>query len=122
MSHNPVNLGFRFVLEVVALVAIGYWGWSLSVGPLRYLLALGFPLLAAAAWGVFRVPGDTSASGKAILPVPGILRLILELAFFALAAWGLAQTGWSTLAMILAAAVALHYALSFDRITWLLRH
>ncbi|MBN2245139.1 MAG: DUF2568 domain-containing protein, partial [Candidatus Aminicenantes bacterium] len=38
-----------------------------------------------ALWGTFRVPGDSSSSGKAPIPIPGFLRLFLELVIFSLA-------------------------------------
>jgi hypothetical protein len=50
------------------------------------------PLLAATAWGVFNVKGDPSRSGKAPVPVPGIVRLLLELAFFGSATLALFQS------------------------------
>jgi hypothetical protein len=121
MSNNPLNLAFRFLLELAALVAIGYWGWVQHEGVWRFVLAIGLPLLAAALWGIFRVPDDASSSGRAPVAVPGGVRLLLELAFFAFAAWALFDAGQSVLAWILGLAVLLHYALSYDRVIWLLR-
>jgi hypothetical protein len=121
MSNNPINLGVRFLLELAALFVIGYWGWSQAAGPLRFLLAIGLPLLAATAWGVFRVPDDPSASGRAPVPVPGPLRLALELALFGFAAWALFDLGLTTLALIFGVVTALHYIVSYDRVAWLLR-
>jgi hypothetical protein len=121
MSNNPVNLGVRFILELIALIAIGIWGWNLTTGVLGYLLAIGLPVLAAVVWGVFRVPGDASASGDAPVPVPGFVRLLIELSLFALAIWGLGQVGQSNFAFVLGAVVVVHYAISYDRIAWLLR-
>jgi hypothetical protein len=85
------------------------------------LLAIGGPILAAVLWATFAVPDDPSRSGKAPVPVPGILRLALELAIFAFAAWALYDAGNSLLALILGAVVVVHYALSYDRIGWLLQ-
>jgi hypothetical protein len=93
MGQHPLNLALRFILEMLALVSIGYWGWTGATGVLRYLLVIGAPLVAAALWGTFRVPGDASASGEARVPVPGWVRLLLELAMFACAAWGLYASG-----------------------------
>jgi hypothetical protein len=121
MGSNPINLGFRFLLEMTALFIYGYWGWHASPGPLRYLLALGLPLIAAAIWGTFRVPEDSSHSGKAPIPIPGALRLFLELGFFSLAVFLLINTGKEGLGWIFAGAVFIHYLLSYDRIFWLLR-
>lgn len=121
MSQHPLNLALRFLLEVAASVAIGYWGWHQAKGPLRYAPAVLLPLAAAALWGVFRVPGDASASGDAPVPVPGIIRLGLELTLFACAVWGLASEGAPSLALVLAVTTLLHYLISYDRILWLLQ-
>jgi hypothetical protein len=98
---------------------MGTWGWRQSEGGVRYLLALGIPLIAAVLWGTFAVPDDPSRSGKAPVPVPGIVRLALELAFFAFATWALYDlefTGWS---WALGVVVLIHYIVSYDRIQWL---
>lgn len=117
MSHNPINLALRFVLELVALFAIGYWGWTQHTGILQPLLGIGLPLLAAAAWGTFRVPDDP---GKAPVAVPGWVRLLLEVVYFGGAVIGLAAASQPTAALILGIVTAVHYALSYDRIRWLL--
>lgn len=121
MGSNPINLALRFLLELIALFALGRWGWMQSDGWLRFVLILGIPVLAALLWGTFAVPGDPSRSGKAPVPVPGVVRLLLELTFFALAATALFATQAATVGWILGVAVGLHYALSYDRIRWLLR-
>jgi hypothetical protein len=121
MGSNPVNLAVRFLLEIAGLAALGWWGWNQGDGIFRFVLALGIPILAAVLWGAFAVPDDPSRSGKAPVPVPGIIRLVLELAFFAAATWALAVTGLTTLAWIFGIAVLIHYAVSYDRIRWLVR-
>ena len=121
MGSNPINLGFRFLLEMTAFVIYGYWGWQASTGMLRYLLALGLPLAAAVLWGTFAVPGDPSRSGKAPIPIPGVLRLFLEIMFFSLAAYLLMITGREGLGWIFAGAVFIHYLLSYDRIWWMIK-
>lgn len=118
MSAHPVNLALRFLLELAALVAMGVWGWRQGEGVLRFVLALGVPLLAAAMWGIFRVPNDP---GKAPVEVPGILRLALELAYFAFAVWALFDIGAETLGWILGVVTAIHYLISYDRVGRLLR-
>ena len=75
MSENPINLGLRFVLELAALWAIGSWGWVAHAGPAKYLWSVGLVVLAAALWGVFRVPND---GGPPIVSVPGWVRLLIE--------------------------------------------
>jgi hypothetical protein len=108
------------VLELSALLATGIWGWQQREDWLRFTLALGIPLLLAAVWGVFAVPGDPSRSGKAPMPVPGWLRLVIELAFFALGVWALYDLGYTTPAWVLGVLVVVHYLASYDRIRWLL--
>lgn len=118
MGSHPFNLAFRFILELAALVAMGYWGWQTGQGWLRWLLMLGAPLVAAMLWGIFRVEHDP---GHAPVRVPGWTRLALELAFFGFAVWGLNQAGASTASWLLGLAVAGHYVISYDRLLWLLR-
>ena len=48
------NLAVRFlVLELGALAIAAYWGYESAEGVLRWVLAIGAPLLVAAAWGLF---------------------------------------------------------------------
>ena len=121
MGSNPINLAFRFLLELTAIFIYGYWGWNTSAGPLRYFLTPGLPLAAAAIWGTFTVPDDPSRSGKAPIPIPGILRLFLEIVFFSLAVYLLMISGRERPGWIFAGAVLVHYLLSYDRILWLLK-
>ncbi len=121
MAYNPLNLAARFLLEIAGLAALGWWGWSQGQGALRFVLALGLPVLAAVLWGTFAVPGDRSRSGAAPVPVPGAVRLLLELAFFAAAAWALFAVGRPIPAAIFGLLVLVHYAVSYDRIRWLLK-
>ncbi|HOA24466.1 MAG TPA: YrdB family protein [Aggregatilineales bacterium] len=118
MSNAPANLALRFLLEIAALVAYGYWGWTQHEGAGRFLWAIGLPVVAAAAWGTFRVPGDPA---EAPVAVPGIVRLLLETVFFAGAVMLLAAAGPRTLAIIFGVIVLAHYGLSYDRVIWLLR-
>jgi hypothetical protein len=121
MGTHPLNLALRFVLELAALGSMGLWGFRTGEGAVRYLLGLGLPLVAACIWGVFAVPDDPSRSGRAPVPVPGVLRLVLELAFFVLGAWALVRAGRQGWGLGLAGITALHYALSYDRVSWLLQ-
>ncbi len=75
MGSHSLNLALRFLLELAALGAMGYWGWTQHEGPVRWRWAIGLPLVAAVLWGTFAVPNDPSRSGQAPVPIPGILRL-----------------------------------------------
>ena len=122
MGSHPINLVIRFLLELAALFAIGIWGWQLSEGLIRFSLAFGIPIIFAAIWGIFAVPNDPSRSGKAPIIVPVIIRLTIDLGFFAFASWTLYDTGYATLTWILAVTVLIHYIISYDRILWLIKH
>lgn len=121
MVFYSLNLVLRFTLEVSALVVMGMWGWSLSDSLLRFVLALGVPSTAAVIWGTCNVANDPSRSGNAPVVVPGIVRLTIELGFFAITAGMLYQLGYSTLATLFAAVVLVHYLASYERILWLLQ-
>jgi hypothetical protein len=121
MGSHPLNLALRFLLEIAALVAIGYWGFDQYNGIWRFLLGIGGPVIAAALWGVFAVPNDPSRSGKAPVPVPGVPRLALELSLFGFATWALYAAGSQVLALVLAGLTIVHHATSYDRIAWLIR-
>jgi hypothetical protein len=122
MGFNPINLALRFLLEMLALLAMAYWGWTQHDGLFRFIWAIGLPLLSAVIWGTFAVPDDRSRSGKAPVPVPGIVRLLLELAFFALATWSIFASGLQTVGYLFGIVVVIHYLLSYDRIAWLVKH
>lgn len=122
MGSHPLNLAARFLLELAALAAMGYWGWTQHEGIWRWVFAIGFPLVAAILWGTFAVPNDPSRSGNAPVPTPGMIRLILELSFFALATILLIASQRLSAGVIFAVLTIAHYAISYDRILWLLRN
>ena len=51
---------------------------------MKLLLGIDVQLLAAAAWGIFRVPNDLS---NAQIPISGWLRFLLELILFTGQQW-----------------------------------
>ena len=118
MGSHPINLAVRFLLEVAALLVVGVWGWRQTDSWFRFVLGLGIPILLAVIWGTFAVPNDPSRSGAAPVVVPGILRLVIELAIFALAIWAIYDLGYSNLSLIMGIIVAMHYLTSYDRILW----
>lgn len=120
MGYHPLNLVFRFILELCAFISVGVWGFNQTDGLLKFVLTFGFPMMLATIWGVFAVPNDKSRSGNAPIPTPGFIRLILELGIFAMAAWSLFSLGQTTFSYTFGIAVVIHYALSYDRIAWLM--
>jgi hypothetical protein len=120
-AFHPVNLAFRLVLEVAAVAALAIGGYAIGTGAFSWMFAIGLPVAAMAAWVTFNVPGDRSRSGEAPVPVPGVVRLLVEADVFGVAV----IVVWfanPTYAWILLAGVVLHYALSIDRIKWLLEN
>jgi hypothetical protein len=85
MGSNPINLIIRFLLEIIALISVGMWGWKQSDSWLRFVFAIGIPILLAAIWGTFAVPDDPSRSGAAPIVTPGLICLAIELGFIAFA-------------------------------------
>jgi hypothetical protein len=48
------NLALRFLLELCALGALGYWGFKTGGGLIAKIgLGIGAPLVAAVVWGTF---------------------------------------------------------------------
>ena len=120
MGSHPINLTIRFLLELSALLAMGLWGWRQSEGWFRFVLAVAIPIIVAVVWGTFAVPNDPSRSGAAPIAVPGLLRLVIELAVFVLAIWMLYDMGYIWLSWTMGIMVAIHYITSYDRIQWLI--
>jgi Protein of unknown function (DUF2568) len=90
-----LNLALRFILELCALVALGYWGVKVGGSTIAKIgLGIGAPLLAAVVWGMFVAP-------RAPIPTPGLLRLLIELVVFGSAAAALYSAGRPTLAWVL---------------------
>ena len=117
---NKINLAVRFFLEITSLVVFAFFGWGFSDGVAGIVLALGLHIIAAVTWGVFNVPNDPSMSGKAPIPVPGFVRLLLEFTFFTLAVCALLFTAQITAAWLFGLVVCVHYAVSYKRLVWLL--
>lgn len=120
MGSHPLNLIIRFLLEISALISVGMWGWKQSDGWLRFVLSIGLPVMLAVIWGTFAVPNDPSRSGAAPIVTPGIIRLAIELGFFAFATWSLYDIGLDKVSLALGITVIIHYIISYDRIIWLM--
>ena len=91
---NPINLALRFFLEVIALGAIGWWGWGadglLVESSVWRLWSFCSPQLFGA---LSPFPTTPSRGGSGLVQVPGIARLALELLVFGGAAYALRSLG-----------------------------
>ena len=104
---KSINLAVRFLLELAALVALGYWGFRTGQGALmKIVLGLGAPLLVAVLWGAFVAP-------KAARRLADPARLALEVAIFAAATLALVAAGLTTLARVFAVVVVVNLSLMF---------
>ena len=123
MAYHPINLIIRFVLEIIALLSVGLWGWRQGEGWLRLALALGIPLVLTIVWGTFAVPNDPSRSGSAPVATHGIIRLVIECCFFGFAIWAMNNMNFNKMALIFTVVTLVHYIVSYERILWLVsRH
>lgn len=92
---KAANFGLRFLLELYALAALGYWGFQTGRGTLAKVgLGIGAPLLAAVVWGTFVAP-------NAPVDVPAAIRLVFELLVFGAAVAALYAANQPRLALAL---------------------
>jgi hypothetical protein len=61
---------------------------------------------------MFRVPGDASASGNAVVAVQGWVRLLFEIGFFLFATYCFFTTGLQNADWVFGIITLLHYILS----------
>ncbi|MGW0908794.1 YrdB family protein [Streptomyces sp. NPDC002853] len=87
------NEGLAFVLEVVALVVLAWWGWqSVKALPLQILLAVAVPAAAATLWGLFAAP-----KARISVPLAGVLAVkVLVFGAAAVAWYAMGRRGWAT--------------------------
>lgn len=104
-AASAANLALRFLLELAALAALGYWGGTAPTSTAaRAVLAVALPVAAAAFWGIFVAP-------RARVVLPTGVRMMLGLLVFAVAAAALADRGHRRLAAGFAALALLNVAL-----------
>jgi len=104
---KSLNLALRFLLELCALTAVGYWGFKVGSNTfMKYLLGIGAPLLIAVIWATF---GSPSAPKQ----LTGVARLFLELAIYGVAAAALYSAGRADLAGIFIAVVVVNLVLMY---------
>jgi hypothetical protein len=121
LSKNPINYTVRFILELVGLYAFGLWGWQATTNDfLRFILAIGLPLIAATIWGVFGTTGDSR--GKPVIAIAGWLRLALEVAFFVLATGAFYAAGAPVAGLVFGVVALVQTLSAYDRLGWLLTH
>ncbi|MEU6661158.1 YrdB family protein [Streptomyces sp. NPDC046821] len=84
---KTANLGVLFLIELAALAAVGYWGFTRAVAtPLTWLLGLGAIAVMITLWGLF-------GSQKAPHKTRGAVRVAFELLWFGAGATALVLAG-----------------------------
>ena len=63
---RAANLGLRFLLELGALAAVGYWGWKSGDGLLGWVLAITAIAAVIAVWALFVSPKHTIETSKPV--------------------------------------------------------
>jgi hypothetical protein len=102
---KDVNVAGRFLLEIGALGALGYWGFRTGESRLtRVALGVGAPLAAAVVWGAF-------ASPNAPVQIAPTARIALQTAVFGGSAAALADAGRPRWAVGFATAVVINTVL-----------
>ena len=92
-----LNATLAFLLELAMIASLGYWGYQSNDNTLmRWLLAIGLPLVAIVVWALYFAP----KSIRRLSIVPGAL---LSLGLFLLAALALYNVNQPTAAIVLAA-------------------
>jgi hypothetical protein len=106
MALRGANLAVRFLLELCALAALGYWGWTSRSGATRWLLVVAAVGAMAVVWGLFLAP-------KRRIDLAKPLRLAIEFVVFGAAAAALAATGHTALAIAFAVVAVISGTLNY---------
>jgi hypothetical protein len=92
-APHMVNEALAFLIELLALAALAWWGAEVGSGLfLHLLLGIGLPLIAAVVWGMFASP-----RARVKLPLAGILAV--KALVFGSAMLGIDALGHRTLAV-----------------------
>ncbi|MEZ4634259.1 MAG: YrdB family protein [Caldilineaceae bacterium] len=98
------NAGIRFLLEICLLMVAAYWGFHTDAAmPMRISMSAGITILVVGIWGLWLAP-------KSAQRLQEPMRSVLELSLFAVAVWGLFQTGHFYLAVVFGAIYTLNKA------------
>ena len=89
-----LNLALSFLLELVMLVAFGYWGFNTGDSTVvHWVLGLGVPIIAIIIWSIWNAPMSKRR-------LPRTPRTILEMVMFGLGALAFAVAGQTTWAIV----------------------
>jgi hypothetical protein len=124
-TNSPMvraTLALRLALEGGLLAGIVVASIAIYDAGTAWLASTVGIATAAGLWGVFAVPNDPSRSGRTVVNTPGALRLLLEIALFAMVTAWLALGDSHIFAILLGSGALVHYASWPARIRWLLQN
>lgn len=105
-AARTVNLGVLFLIELAALAAVSYWGFTRDVRtPAAWLLGLGAPAVLVVLWAVFGSP-------RAPRKTRGAVRVVFEALWFGAAVAALPLAGAPVWAAVLAGVVVVSKGLA----------
>ncbi|MFJ9897481.1 YrdB family protein [Streptomyces sp. NPDC091280] len=105
-TAQAANLGVLFAIELGALVAVSYWGFTRDLAtPLIWLLGLGAPVVLAVSWGLCGSP-------KARFKTRGAGRVVFEAVWFGAGVVALGFAGAYDWALVLALVCVVSKALA----------
>lgn len=117
MNRAQASLALRGLLVLLALSGLVLVGLGVGPGIVGLAAAVLLPFGAAVIWGVFRVPHDP---GEAVVPIPGPLRLVIEVGLFGGTALLLWLAGHPVFAGFLVVLTVAQYRLATERLQLLL--
>lgn len=94
-----------FVLEVIAIAALAWWGFASFDGLVRVLAGIGAPLAAVVLWGLFAAPRARFRPGLAVV-------LVVKALVYGSAAVALYDLGHPALGILFAVVAVLNTALA----------
>ncbi len=105
-SVPRTRLGLSAALELLALIALAWWGFEAGAGVVgKLMLGVGVPIAAAALWGAFVAP-------RSPVEISAALRLLVQAAVFGGAAVALSAVAAPGVGTAYAAAAAFALALT----------
>lgn len=105
-AYRALNLGLAFLLELLALAALCFWGFHIgSSTAIHIVLGIALPVVAAVLWGLF------AAGGGPKYTTPPWFKIFIKALVYGAATVGLFVTGHPVLAIVFAALVIVNTAL-----------
>jgi len=105
-AYRSINLLLAFLLELIALAALCFWGFHIGSSTLVHIVfGIGLPVIAAILWGLF------AAGGGPKYTTPAWFKASIKILVYASATIGLVVTGHRVLAVVFALLVIVNTAL-----------